>query len=151
MPPISRGGILSKPSDEINNVTIKPVLLGDGAYPLLTWMMKPYAYFPNLTRVENKINKKLSSAGVSSERAFGRLKPRCRCLLKRLDNQTENISEVFISCFALPNFCQVENEEFINQGGILDDLIRQDVWQETEETHQEEIKTNQAEKLYEMP
>ena len=105
MPPISRGGILSKPSDEINNVTIKPVLLGDGAYLLLTWMMKPYAYFPNLTRVENKINKKLSSAGVSLERAFGRLKARCRCLLKRLDNQTENISEVFISCFALPNFC----------------------------------------------
>ena len=121
-----QGGILSKPSDQINNVTIKPVLLGDGAYLLSTWMMKPYLYFPNLTRVENKINKKLSSAAVSSERAFGPLKPRWRCYFKILDNQTENILEVFISCFALHNFCQLENEEFINQDGILDDLIRQE-------------------------
>ena len=35
------GEILSKPSDQINNVTIKPALLRDGAYPLSTWMMKP--------------------------------------------------------------------------------------------------------------
>ena len=31
-----QGEILSKPSDQINNVTIKPVLLGDGAYPVST-------------------------------------------------------------------------------------------------------------------
>ena len=30
-------------------------------------------------------------------------------------------------------------------------LSGKNVWQETEETHQEEIKINQAEKLYEMP
>ena len=31
-----QGEILLKPSDEINNVAIKPVLLGVGAYPLST-------------------------------------------------------------------------------------------------------------------
>ena len=67
--------------------------------------MKPYAYSPNLTRAEKKINKKLSSARVSSEIALDLLKARWRCLLKRLDNQIENISEVIISCFALHNFC----------------------------------------------
>ena len=91
--------------------------------------------------------KKLSSARVSSERAFGLLKARWRCLLKRLDNQIENISEAIISCFALHNFFQLENGEFIDQDGIFDDLIRQ----ETEETHQKENKINQAVKLYEMP
>ena len=48
-------------------------------------------------RAEKKINKKLSSARVSSEGAFGLLKARWRCFLKRLDNQIENISEVIIS------------------------------------------------------
>ena len=121
-----KGKILSKPSDQINNVTIKPVLLGDGAYPVSTWMMKLYAYPPNLTRAEKKINKKLSSARVPSERAFCHLKACWRCLLKRIDNQIENLSEVIISCFALNNFCQRENEEFINQDRILNDLIRQE-------------------------
>ena len=60
------------------------------------------------------------------ERAFGLLKARWRCLLKRLDDQIENISEVIIPCFALNNFCQLENEEFIDQDGILEDLIRQE-------------------------
>ena len=50
-----QGEILSKPSDQINNVTIKPVFLGDGAYPLSTWMMKQYAYSPNLTRAEKNL------------------------------------------------------------------------------------------------
>ena len=88
--------------------------------------MKPDAYSPNLTRAGKKINKKLSSKSMSSERAFGLLKVRWRCLLKRRYNQIENISEVIISCFALNNFCQRENEEFINQDRILNDLIRQE-------------------------
>ena len=101
-----QGEILSKPSDQINNVTINLVLLGDGAYPLSTWMMKSYTYSPNLTRAEKKFNKKPLSARVPSERAFGLLKARWRCLLESLDNQIEDISEVIISCFALHNFCQ---------------------------------------------
>ena len=63
---------------------------------------------------------------MSSERAFGLLKARWRCLLKRLYNQIENISEVIISCFTLNNFFQLENEEFIDQDGIPDDLTRQE-------------------------
>ena len=121
-----QGEILSKPSGQINNVTIKPVLLGDGAtlFQHGWWSrMRTRQIWPVLKK---KFNKKLSSAIGSSERAFGLLKVRWRCPLKRLDNQIENISEVIISCFALHNFCQIENEEFIDQDGILYDLIRQE-------------------------
>ena len=52
-----QGEILSKPFDQINNVTVKPVLLGDGAYSLSIWMMKPDVYSPNLTRAEKKLTK----------------------------------------------------------------------------------------------
>ena len=112
-----QGEILSKPSDQINNVTIKPVLLGDEAYPLSTWLMKPYAYSPNLTRAKKNLTKNFHLQEFLRKElsAFG-----------VLDNQTENISEVIISCFALHNFCQLENEDFIAQDGILDDLFRQE-------------------------
>ena len=78
-PMARQGEISSKPSNQINNVIIKPVLLGEG--------------------------------GLTS---FIR------------GNQIENISKVIIPCFALNNFCQLENEKFIEQDGILDDLIRQE-------------------------
>ena len=143
--------ILSKLSDQINNITVRPVLLGDGAYPLLTWMMKPYAYSPNLTHDEKKINKKLSSARVPSKRAFGLLKACWRCLLKRLNNEIENISEVIIPCFALHNICQLENEKFIEQDGILNDLVRQERVARKRRNAPKEIKISQADKFYEMP
>ena len=48
-------------------------------------------------------NKKLSNARSSAERAFGTLKGRLRCLLKRLDNQLENVSQVIIAYCVLHN------------------------------------------------
>ena len=67
-------------------------MLGDEAYPLLPWLIKPYNFGPTLTRSEKLFNKKFCSARVTAERAFGILKARWRCLLKRLDNRIENVS-----------------------------------------------------------
>ena len=91
--------ILTKPEDIIGNLRVRPLLLGDGGYPLSTWLMKPYNFTPALTNTEKKFNKKLSSSRVIVERAFGICKARWRCLLKRLDNKVENVSNVIIACF----------------------------------------------------
>ena len=79
-----QGEILSAPTVHINGNELGPYLVGDSAYPLSPWLMKPY---PEGTRDRNEIrfNKELSSARVKVKCAFGLLKSRWRVLQKRFD------------------------------------------------------------------
>ena len=90
------------------------------------WLMKPYPFSPTLSQSEKKFNKKLSAARVTVERAFGILKARWRCLLKRLDSRIENISAVIICCCTLHNICQISGDNYIDDDGILDQIIHQE-------------------------
>ena len=90
---------------------VRPHLLGDSGYPLTNWLMKPYIFTPALDQREKKYNKKLSSVRSSVERSYGVCKARWRCLLKRLDNLVENVSDVIITCFTLHNFFQINDDD----------------------------------------
>ena len=70
------GDVLSRPDDIIENARISPLILGDSGYSLMKWLVTTYSFLPNLTVTEKKFNKALSSARVTSERAFGILKAR---------------------------------------------------------------------------
>lgn len=109
---IENNNYLTEPTIEINNTRIRPILLGDGAYPLLPWLLKPYAHNGVLTASQRRFNRTLSSARSTVERAFGVLKGRWRILLKRLDNRFVNVPEVILTCCILHNFCQEAGEEF---------------------------------------
>ena len=61
---------------EIGGVEVPVVVLGDPAYPLLLWMMKPYCDTGNLTHDQRRFNYRLSRARVVVEDAYGRLKGR---------------------------------------------------------------------------
>ena len=117
------GEILTKPEVVIENSRVTPLVLGDGAYPLLPWFIKPYNFAPALTRSEKLFNKKLCSARVTVERAFVILKARWRCLLKRLDNCIENVSAVVIACCVLHNICQMNRDYYLDQDGMLDAIL----------------------------
>ena len=106
--------ILSHPLRQINDVNVRSLILGDGAYPLFPWLVKPYPQGPALTDVEKGFNRKVSSARVVAERAFGILKGRCRCPLKRIDTDIANVSDQIIACSVLHNICQENGEEYID-------------------------------------
>ena len=117
------GEILTKPEDVIENSQIRPLVLGDGAYPLLPCLIKPYKFGPALTRSEKLFSKKLCSARVTAERAFGTPKVRWRCLLKRLDNGIENVSAVATACWVLHSICQMNKDNYIDQDGMLEAIL----------------------------
>ena len=118
--------ILTKPIDVIDNSEIRPLVLGDGAYPLLSWLITPHQFGPGLTRDQRVFNRKLSSCRVHVERAFGILKARWRILLTRLDNRIENVAAVTIACVTLHNFCQKNNETYTDEDGVLENILRQE-------------------------
>lgn len=57
----------------ISGVHVPIVILGDPAYPLLSWLMKPYIG-TGLTQVQRRLNYRLSGTRVAVECAFGQLK-----------------------------------------------------------------------------
>ena len=54
---------------------------------------------------------------------FGTLKERWSCLLKRLDNRIENVSAVVITCCVLHNICQMNKYDYVDQDGMLDEIL----------------------------
>ena len=74
----------------ISGVRVPPFILGDSAYALSDWLMKPYTDRGNLTPEEANVKVKHSTSRVVVENAFGRLKGRFRSIGKRVDLNVEN-------------------------------------------------------------
>ena len=118
--------ILCSPADVIEGLRIRPLILADSASPLKDWLIKPYIFSANLTRSEKRFSRRLSASRSTVERGFGLLKAKWRCLLKRLDHEIENISNVIIACFILHNICQISRDEYVDNDGLLENIVQQE-------------------------
>ena len=121
-----RNILLTEPADVIDGYKIKPVLIGDGAYPTNTSLVKPFPNNLNLSQEQKKFNRFLSSARVVVERAFGILKARWRCLLNCLDHNIENLSDVIISSCVLRNICQMKGDSYIDNDDVLEYTLQRE-------------------------
>jgi hypothetical protein len=91
--------------------------IGDDAFALRTWMMKPYSV-RGLSREQRIFNYRLSRAGRVVENAFGILASRYRCLLIVMCQLPDTVSTITLACCLLHNMLRTqvmaENERLVD-------------------------------------
>lgn len=115
-------------------------IIGDNAFALNEWMMKPFAAMP-LEQNERVFNYRLSRARRCVENAFGILANRWGCLLTALRQEPQNVETMVLACVALHNMLRMacadeaalgdredEQHNLIpvswRDGAVLDDMER---------------------------
>lgn len=101
---IVEGEVIPSVAQFVEEVEIPPLILGDGAFPLRTFMMKPHgdAILPGDKRY---FNFRHSRARLVTEGAFGRLKSRFRVLFRKCESQKETVKLYGLACVVLHNLC----------------------------------------------
>ncbi|XP_030219862.1 protein ANTAGONIST OF LIKE HETEROCHROMATIN PROTEIN 1 [Gadus morhua] len=116
----SRGNHFPARTRNIGGVTAGYYILGDSAYPLQNWLLKPFQDTGRLTAEQQMFNRKFSRVRVVVENAFGRLKGRWRCLLKRNDSDLQLVKSMVMTCCALHNLCENHGETYETELTELD-------------------------------
>ena len=106
---------------EIGGVTVPLCIIADAAYPLLSWVMKPFPDSGRLTTERSHFSYRLSRARMVVENAFGRLKGKWRCLLKQNEAELDRMNSIVATCCVLHNICEIFHEEFDAQ--LIDESI----------------------------
>ncbi|KAM9425660.1 uncharacterized protein KZ484_011775 [Pholidichthys leucotaenia] len=116
----SRGNLFPPNIRNIGAVRMGYYILGDSAYPLQNWLLKAFHDTRRLTEEQHTFNHTISRVRVAVENAFGRLKGRWRCLLKRNDCDIELVKSIVVTYCALHNLCETHGEDF---DATLDDAV----------------------------
>ncbi|XP_065892383.1 uncharacterized protein [Dysidea avara] len=126
---ITRGQLLPDKPELISGISVPLFMIGDSAYPLQSWLLKPFQHNSDLTTQQRTFNYRISRARIVVENTFGRLKARWRRLMKRNDMFVHNIPQVIAAACVLHNICEQHNQHF------------NDAWLQAEDTHDQPATT----------
>ena len=101
---ILNGKLLSDFTHDEQGISVPPLILGDSAFPLENFLMKPYTNAV-LTKEQRYFNYRLSRARMIIEGAYGQLKGRWRFLLRKSESNFQETKLAVLSCMILHNIC----------------------------------------------
>lgn len=101
---LERGRLGLPPAEPIPNDDrdIPYFFVGDDAFPLMPWLMKPYPV-RLLNRGQRIFNYRLSRARRIVENGFGILANRWRCMLTTMAQEPQNVTTIVKACLTLHN------------------------------------------------
>ena len=83
-----QNGLLPNIAKVVGEVSVPPLIVGDSAFPLQSWLMKPYTN-ATLSPKQRYFNYRLSRARMVTESAYGQLKGRWRVLFRKNESNKE--------------------------------------------------------------
>ena len=102
-------GMLPSVGKLVGKVNIPPLIIADSAFPLHSWLMKPYTD-AILTPQQKYFNYRLSRARMVTECAYGHLKGRWRVLLRKNESSKEQVRIAALACMVLHNICIMQGD-----------------------------------------
>ena len=101
---IQDNDLIQNIGQQVGKSIIPPLILGDSAFPLQPWLMKPYTNAV-LTPEQRNFNYRLSRARMVTEGAYGQLKGRWRALLRKSESSAAEVKKAALACMVLHNIC----------------------------------------------
>jgi hypothetical protein len=130
-----------KVTENIDECDVPIMLVADSAYPLLPWLMTRFKDNGNLNHCQVKFNYQLSRARMVVECAFGQMKSRFRCLMKKSETYLEYLPSKVATCCVLHNLCKMREDalqqdeivESFNEDNDIYDMLDVDIEGDSEE------------------
>ena len=102
-------GLIPSIGKSVGGIDVPPLIVGDSAFPLRTWLMKSFTNAV-LSPKQRYYNYRLSRARMVSEGAYGQLKGIWRVLLCKSKSNRDQVRITTLACMVLHNICIMQGD-----------------------------------------
>ena len=99
---ITKGELIPSKIETVDDIEISPQIVGNGAFPLRSWLMKSYGDAV-LTPDKIYFNHRSRISRMATEGTFGKLKGRFQILHRKRESNKETIKIMGLACVILHN------------------------------------------------